>query len=48
MAIGDSKEIQVKKGQKVIYNRYSGTEVNMEGENLLIIKSDDVLAVVGK
>jgi len=40
--------IKIKKGQKVIYNRYSGTEVNVAGEKLLIIKNDDVLAVVKK
>jgi len=48
LAIGESKKIQVKDGQKVIYNRYSGTEVNVGGEKLLIVKSDEILAVVKK
>lgn len=48
LAVGESKKIQVKKGQKVIYNRYSGTEIKAEGESVLIIKSDDILAVVEK
>lgn len=46
LAVGDSKKIEVKKGQKVIYNRYSGTEVKMDGDDLLIVKNDDVLAVI--
>ncbi|MFH0969585.1 MAG: co-chaperone GroES [Patescibacteria group bacterium] len=45
--VGDSKEIKVKKNQKVIFNRYSGTEVKIEGEEYLIVKNEDVLAVIG-
>ena len=45
--IGESKEIRVKKNQKVIFNRYSGTEVKIEGEEFLIVKNEDVLAVIG-
>lgn len=48
VAVGDSKKINVKKGQKVIYSRYSGTEVLMDGATYLIVKNDDVLAVLGK
>jgi len=48
LAVGESKKIKVTKGQKVIYNKYSGTEVSVEGKNLLIVKSDDVLAVIKK
>lgn len=44
--VGESKEIKVKKNQKVIYNRYSGTEVKIDGEEYLIVKNEDVLAVV--
>ena len=36
----------IKKGDKVIVNKYSGTEVKYEGEEYLIIKQDDVLAIV--
>lgn len=45
--IGESKEIKVKKNQKVIFNRYSGTEVKIQGEDYLIVKNEDVLAVIG-
>ena len=44
--IGESKEIKVKKNQKVIFKRYSGTEVKIEGEEYLIVKNEDILAVV--
>jgi chaperonin GroES len=45
--IGEDKEIKVKKNQKVIFNRYSGTEVKIEGEDYLIVKNEDILAVIG-
>jgi chaperonin GroES len=44
--IGESKEIKVKKNQKIIFKRYSGTEVKIEGEEFLIVKNEDVLAIV--
>ena len=44
--IGESKDIKVKKNQKVIFKRYSGTEVKIEGEEYLIVKNEDVLAIV--
>lgn len=48
VAVGDSNKIVVKKGQKVIFSRYSGTEVSVNGEEYLIVKNDDVLAVITK
>lgn len=47
IAVGDDKKIKVKKGQKVIYNRYGGTEVKIGEQEYLIIKNEDILAVVG-
>jgi chaperonin GroES len=44
--IGESKDIKVKKNQKVIFKRYSGTEVKIEGEEYLIVKNEDILAVI--
>lgn len=38
--------MKVKKGDKVIVNKYSGTEIKYEGENLIIVRQGDVLAVV--
>jgi len=37
----------VKVGDKVLYGKYSGTEVTLDGEQLLILKESDVLAIVG-
>lgn len=44
----DGKEIEMylKKGDKVIVSKYAGTEVKYEGEDLIIVKQDDVLAIV--
>ncbi|MBQ7505913.1 MAG: co-chaperone GroES [Lachnospiraceae bacterium] len=46
--IVDGKEVkmQVKKGQKVIYSKYSGTEVKLEGEEYVIVRQNDILATV--
>ena len=44
----DGKEIkmEVKSGDKVIYSKYSGTEVEIEDETYIIVKQSDILAVV--
>ena len=44
----DGKEItmQVKVGDKVIYSKYSGTDVKLEKEEYIIVKQSDILAVV--
>ena len=44
----DGKEItmNVKVGQKVIYSKYAGTEVKLDGDELIIVRQSDILAVV--
>ena len=44
----DGKEVvmQVQVGQKVIYSKYAGTEVKVDGEELIIVRQSDILAVV--
>jgi len=44
----DGKEIkmEVKPGDKVIYSKYAGTEVKLEDEEFIIVKQNDILAVV--
>ena len=44
----DGKEVamQVKVGQTVIYSKYAGTEVKLDDEEFIIVKQNDVLAVV--
>jgi chaperonin GroES len=46
IAVGESDKILVKAGQIVIYTRYGGTEVKADGEEYLIVKNDDILAVL--
>ena len=44
----DGKEVtmQVKPGDKVIYSKYAGNEVRLEGEEYIIVRQNDILAVV--
>ena len=44
----DGKEVtmQVSVGQKVIYSKYAGTEVKIDGEEIIIVRQSDILAVV--
>ena len=46
--IVDGKEVtmQVKAGDKVIFSKYSGTEVKMDDEEYIIVKQNDILAVI--
>ncbi len=43
---GDTIPMEVKKGDTVIYGKYSGTEFNFEGEEYLIMHENDILAVI--
>ena len=45
---GDVIPLDVKVGDTVYYSKYGGTEVTVDGDDLLILSSRDVLAVVGK
>ena len=55
VAVGDGKLLEsgerakfsVKKGDEVVFTSYAGTEVKIDGEELMIMGEDDVLAVVG-
>ncbi len=44
----DGKEVtmQVKVGDKVIYSKYAGNEVKLDGEDYIIVKQNDILAIV--
>lgn len=46
IAIGDSEKIKVSVNQKVIYNRYGGTEVKVNGGEYLLVASKDILAII--
>lgn len=43
---GKNIEMYINKGDKVIINKYSGTEVKFDGEDLIIVKQSDILAIV--
>ena len=43
---GKAHPLDVKKGDRVLFSKYSGTEVNIGGDEHLIIREDDVLGVV--
>ncbi len=43
---GSVRELDVKKGDKILFGKYSGTEIKVEGEDLIILREDDVLAVI--
>ena len=43
---GELRALDLKAGDKVLFGKYSGTEVKVEGEELLVMKEDDVMAVI--
>ncbi|MBE7445198.1 MAG: co-chaperone GroES [Planctomycetia bacterium] len=54
IAIGDGKllkngeraKFQVKKGERVLFSSYGGTEVKVDGEEYLLMSEDDILAII--
>jgi len=42
---GDIRPLDLKVGDQVLFGKYSGTEVKLDGEELLVMKEDDVMAV---
>jgi chaperonin GroES len=56
LAVGDGKvdedgkriKLDVSKGDEVLYSKYGGTEITVEGEDLLVLRESDVLAIVEK
>jgi chaperonin GroES len=56
LAVGDGKidddgkriKLDVSKGDQVLYSKYGGTEITVEGEDLLVLRESDVLAIVEK
>jgi chaperonin GroES len=55
IAVGTGKKTEdgkvipltVKAGDKVLYGKYSGTEITVDGEEYLIVREEDILAIVG-
>ncbi len=46
LAIGNDEKIEVKEGDEIIVSSFAGTEIELEDEKLLLVKSSDVLAVI--
>ena len=44
---GQVRAPQVKVGDKVLFGKYSGTEVKLDGVELLVVKEDDLFAILG-
>jgi chaperonin GroES len=44
---GKRVPLEIKTGDRILFGKYSGTEVKIEGEEFLIMREDDVLAVIG-
>ena len=43
---GEQRGLDVKVGDKVLFGKYSGTEVKVEGEELLVMREDDIMAII--
>jgi chaperonin GroES len=43
---GNVRPLDVKVGDKILFGKYSGTEVKVEGEDLLVMREEDVMAVI--
>jgi chaperonin GroES len=43
---GDVLKLDVKKGDEVLFGKYSGTEVKVDGDELLVMREDDIMAVI--
>lgn len=44
---GEVRALDVKIGDKILFGKYSGTEVRVEDEDLLVMREDDIVAVIG-
>jgi chaperonin GroES len=43
---GEVRALDVKAGDKVLFGKYSGTEIKVDGEELLVMREDDIMAVI--
>jgi len=44
---GDRVALEVKPGDKILFGKYSGSEVRIDGEDLLILREDEILGIIG-
>ncbi|MEJ2761228.1 MAG: co-chaperone GroES [Gammaproteobacteria bacterium] len=43
---GEVRKLEVKKGDKVLFGKYSGTEVKIGGDEYLVLREDDIMGVI--
>jgi chaperonin GroES len=43
---GTKKPLEIKKGDKVLFNKYGGIDISIDGEDYLILREEDILAIV--
>jgi len=43
---GTVRPLQIKAGDRILFGQYAGTEIKLDGEDLLIMKEDDILGVI--
>lgn len=43
---GEVRKLDVKKGDKILFGKYSGTEVKISGEELLVLREDDIMGII--
>ena len=46
MESGDIRPLDVKVGDKVLFGKYSGTEVKVDGEDVVVMREDDIMAII--
>jgi len=44
---GEFRPLDVKAGDKILFGKYSGTEVKLDGEDYVVMREDDIMAVLG-
>jgi len=43
---GDRRSLDVKTGDKILFGKYSGNEVKVDGEELLVMREDDIMGII--
>lgn len=46
VAVGDAEEVKVSEGDVIVFAKYSGTEIKLDGEDYMILDAEDILGVV--
>ena len=46
MEDGSRRALDVKKGDRVLFSKYAGTEITVDGQEVLIMREDDILAII--